>query len=265
MEFINEIDISLKLEDFETDYDKAFYLQNLLIDRATGKGASDEHYIAIRAYFMNKSELKPLIPKWVLQSRNLDEYWSFIKNTIERYEPRRQYIRKEFSDLLDCLENNTGELPYKHIIDDSINFLDSQYINDCWQKIIDRKNTDFEGAITSSRTLLESVLKSILDDIGETTNSAGDLNKLYKEVAYNLNLSPNNNNEQVFKQILGACSSLVNGLASLRNEYGDSHGKGQVVYKPEQRHTDLAANIACAMSLFLIQTYKNNKKQCDQP
>lgn len=259
MEFFMEKDTLPKLEDFETDYDKAFYLQNLLIDRATGNGAPNEHYTFLRTHFINKPTIKPLMPKWVLQSRDLEQFWSFIKNTIDRYEPRRQYIRKEFTPLLDYLENNPSYLPYKDIVTNKINFLDSVYINDSWQKIMDRKNTDFEGAITSARTLLESVLKSILDDMGEKTNSSGDLIKLYKEVADKLNLSPNNHNEQVFKQILGGCSSIVNGIASLRNEYGDSHGKGQTVYKPEQRHTDLTINMACAMSLFLIQTYEHNR------
>lgn len=260
MELFTEIKTLPNLEDYETDYDKAFYLQNLLIDRATGNCALNEHYIFLRTYFINKPTIKPLIPKWVLQSRDLEQFWSFIKNNIDRYEPRRQYIRKEFTPLLDYLENNPSDLPYKNIIDDKINLLDSQYINDSWQKIIDRKNTDFEGAITSARTLLESVLKSILDDMGEKTNSSGDLIKLYKEVSDKLNLSPNNHNEQVFKQILGGCSSIVNGLANLRNEYGDSHGKGLKVYKPDQRHTDLAINMACSMSLFLIQTYEHSKK-----
>ncbi|WP_194190334.1 abortive infection family protein [Clostridium chrysemydis] len=260
MELFTEIDTSPRLDDFETDYDKAFYLQNLLIDRATGNGASNEHYTILRSYFLNKPLTKPLVPKWIQQSRDLNQFWSFIKNTVDRYEPRRIFIREQFAELLDYLENNPSELPYHEIINDKINYLDSQYINDSWQKIMNRKNSDFEGAITSARTLLESVLKSILDDMGEETASDGDLNKLYKEVSTKLNLSPNNHNEQVFKQILGGCASVVNGLASLRNEYGDSHGKGQTVYKPAQRHTDLAVNMACSLSLFLIQTYEHNKE-----
>lgn len=266
MDFFIEKDTLPKLEDFETDYDKAFYLQNLLINRATGNGAHCEHYTFLRTYFINKPTIKSLIPKWVLQSRDLDQFWSFIKSNVVQcesktlYESRRHYIHKEFNPLLDYLEINPSDLPYKNIIDVKINFLDSQYINDSWQKIMDRKNTDFEGAITSARTLLESVLKSILDDMGDSSKYAGDLNKLYKDVSDKLNLSPNNHNEQIFKQILGGCSSVVNGLASLRNEYGDSHGKGQTVYKPAQRHTDLAINMACSLSLFLIQTYEHNRE-----
>lgn len=259
MEFLKKLDSQSCLADYESDYEKAVYLQNLLINRATHVTASEDDYKILRSYFISKPVLNSLLPKFLKLSRDFNQFWNFISEYSKQYKPRRQYISNEFTPLLDYLENNPSDLPYKDIVTNKINFLDSVYINDSWQKIMDRKNTDFEGAITSARTLLESVLKSILDDMGEKTNSSGDLIKLYKEVADKLNLSPNNHNEQVFKQILGGCSSIVNGIASLRNEYGDSHGKGQTVYKPAQRHTDLAVNMACAMALFLIQTYENNK------
>ena len=77
-------------------------------------------------------------------------------------------------------------------------------------------------------------------------------------VSKELNLSPSGHKEDVFKQILGGCTSIVNGLASLRNEFGDSHGKGSKVYKPKTRHSELAINLSYSMCIFLVETFKAN-------
>ncbi|WP_420196198.1 abortive infection family protein [Idiomarina xiamenensis] len=77
--------------------------------------------------------------------------------------------------------------------------------------------------------------------------------------AKELNLSPDQHNEQIFKQILGGCSGIVNGLGTLRNKLGDAHGKGKLPVKPQARHAELAVNLAGSMTLFLISTHANTK------
>ena len=85
-----------------------------------------------------------------------------------------------------------------------------------------------EGAITMARTLLESTLKTILDDRGIAYQGSGDpLPALYKAVSGALGLAPGTYSEQAFKQILGGCHSVVVGLGSLRNKAGDAHGSGR--------------------------------------
>ena len=67
----------------------------------------------------------------------------------------------------------------------------------------------------------------------------------------------------MFKQILGGCSGIINGLGSLRNKLGDAHGKGEIKIKPAPRHAELAVNLSGAMALYLIETFNStkNKKQ----
>lgn len=84
---------------------------------------------------------------------------------------------------------------------------------------------DPEGAITSSRTLIETTCKYILDELKITYKDDIELPKLYKLTAENLNLAPDQHTEQIFKQILGGCQSVVDGLGALRNKLSDSHGK----------------------------------------
>ncbi|HCG8650235.1 TPA: abortive infection family protein [Vibrio parahaemolyticus] len=72
-------------------------------------------------------------------------------------------------------------------------------------------------------------------------------------------MAPEQHNESIFKQILGGCSGIVNGLGTLRNKLGDAHGQGKRPVKPQARHAELAVNLAGTMSLFLISTYEAHK------
>jgi hypothetical protein len=119
---------------------------------------------------------------------------------------------------------------------------------------------DPEEAITSARTLLESVCKHILDEEGiEYSNSKADLNELYKLTSTTLNLSPSQHTQDIFKQILGACSSIINGLGTLRNRLGDAHGKGRMPSRPAPRHAELAVNLSGTIALFIMSTWEAKK------
>jgi hypothetical protein len=126
-----------------------------------------------------------------------------------------------------------------------------------------RKNTDTEGAITSARTLIETVCKYICDERNVTYDEKIELPALYKLAAKELNLSPEQNTEQIFKQILGGCQTVVEGLGALRNKYGDSHGKSITRSKPDKRHSDLAINLAGTMAMFLMETYEFVKSKSE--
>ena len=142
-----------------------------------------------------------------------------------------------------------------NIMDEIVQF-DEVHIHTQWQKAIERKSSDPEGAITTARTLIESTLKYILDEQNISYTDNSDLSELYKEVAKFLNLAPEQHQEQVFKQILGNANGVISGLGSLRNKLGDAHGKSKVNIKPKERHSELAVNLAGSMALFLYKTYK---------
>jgi len=107
-----------------------------------------------------------------------------------------------------------------------------------------------------ARTLLESTLKTILDDRTVTYKESDDLPALYRAVGAELALAPGAYSEESFKQILGGCNSVVVGLGSLRNKAGDAHGSGRKTYRPAARHATLAVNLAGSMALFLIETHE---------
>ena len=95
-----------------------------------------------------------------------------------------------------------------------------------------RRLEEPEGAITAARTLLETVCMHILHEAGVEFKEGIEITKLYKLTAEQLNIYPSQHEEEVFKQILGGCTSVVYGLSSLRNKLGDAHGHGPRPIKP---------------------------------
>ncbi|MEO6168423.1 MAG: abortive infection family protein [Chitinophagales bacterium] len=235
-------------------------LQNLLIAIATGGSGEEDDYKKLRDELIHNSDLKSLLPDFLQTNRTTAQFWQFIKFKFPSYAERRNYIWTEFSKSL-----NYVEYTQKGIIDDNITKtiekFNQEYINAQWLKALERKIDDPEGAITTARTLIETTCKFILDDINETYKDDIELPKLYKLTAEKLNLAPDQHTEQIFKQILGGCQTVVEGLGALRNKLSDSHGKKISQSKPTSRHAELAVNLAGTMTTFLLETYEFKTQQ----
>lgn len=234
--------------------------QSLLVSVATGGGGLDEDYKAGRAFILAQTEFAHLVPRFVKMHRSVGEFWQFIKFKFPSYQLRRDYLWNEFRPLLDYLEAG-GNAPADHIVSAAIDKYDAEHIKAAWTKALERRETDPEGAITSARTLLETVCKHILEETQTEHADAPDLNKLYSLTAKALNLSPSQHTEPVFRQILGGCTAVVEGLGAVRNRLSDSHGKGKVSAKPAPRHAELAVNLAGSVALFLLATFEQRQEK----
>lgn len=242
------------LSPYESESEKCQALQNTLVAYATGAGGDDAEYQALRQEFLANQNTKSLLPDFVRTCRTLDQFWPFIKKKFPTYAERREYIWREFSPLLDFLEGKAAS-PSHISISQSLKAFDEVEVHGIWEKSLNRMAEYPEGAITASRTLLESVCKHILDARGVNYSDKDDLPLLYKLASTSLNLSPSQHTEEVFKQILGGCTSVVGGLGALRNKLGDAHGKGKKASKPSKRHAELSVNLAGTMAVFLIATH----------
>jgi hypothetical protein len=124
-----------------------------------------------------------------------------------------------------------------------------------WDAALAKVVTDPEGAITAARTTLESVCKHICDERAAPYESGWDLSRLYKAAASAMDVAPDQHSEQVIKQILSGVTTVVDGLAAMRNSMSDSHGRGKGNVRPLPRHAKLAVNAAFAVAGFLIDTH----------
>jgi Abortive infection C-terminus len=244
------------LDELRTDYERADALVSLLVDRATGASPDETDFLALRKYFVDHPELSPILPTWFVSKRSLNQFWGFIKNRFSTYAERRTYLWSEFEPLLARVEVGTVS-PAEDSILEGLKLFNAEAVTQSWRRIVQRAQSDPEGAITASRNLLETVLKHVLDERGISYDHDGcDLPELYRLVSKELGLAPEQHQEPIFKQVLGGCSGIVSGLGSLRNKLGDAHGKGINRARPAVRHAKLALNLAGSMALFLIETHK---------
>lgn len=244
-----EVDLTLK--------EKVEAIQIMLIARATGSFPEEDEYRRLRSELLSENVIKAILPDFIRTCRDLSQFWGYIKKH-KTYAERRQHIWDSFTPLLNQLEDGLLH-PSDAVISDTLSRLDLDQVQKNWQKSLDRRISDPEAAITAARTLLESTCKHILTDLGEDFQDEWDLSKLYKTVAKLLNLAPDQHTEQIFKQVLGGCQTVVEGLGAMRNKLSDAHGKAPRPVKPSSRHAQLSVNLAGAMATFLVETWQARK------
>jgi len=227
-------------------------LENLLI--SVGRGLKDDvRYGQLLEPLLAIPDVKKLLPEIVVANQRIAAYWPAIQK-MGGYKDRDTFIHQAFRPLIEQLQKTQA------VMASSVEITD-HHINEQWQKALDRVQRDPEGAITMARTLLETVCRHILDSLGQPHDYNGDVIRLYKTVARVLNLSPDQHTATNFKQILSGASAIVDGLAGLRNNLGDAHGKTHSSGRPATRHAQLAVNMSGAMSHFLLQTFESRIPQ----
>ena len=112
---------------------------------------------------------------------------------------------------------------------------------------------DFAGAIASSYTLTEHLLKLILREAGvEFNENEGDIRALYKLVREPLNLHPAGSGIATpLKPILDGFQKLVSGLYEISNKASDRHARR---YNPAAHHAKLVVSAAFALCEFLVES-----------
>ena len=238
--------------------EKVESFQNLLISAATGGAPLAADYKSLRQELTNHQVTKEALPRFVYTCRDLDQFWQFIKYKYSTYQERRDFIWQEFSVLLLALESQPSSV-LKLPNNEAIEKLSTDSVQTAWNRALSRLATDPEAAITSARSLLETVCKHILEDLGIAYDDAAEMPKLYRQTSEALNVAPSQHTEPVFKQILGGCTSVIEGLAALRNKLGDAHGGGKARARPAARHALLAVNLAGTMTSFLVATWEQRK------
>ena len=232
--------------------DSVLQLQNIMRARATHRHepGDENHYASIREALMQDADTKRRLPQAVRVCRSLDHFWEFIKPKYSSYAERRDYLQREFEPLLDYLENVSSS-PVDELLTDVLQEFSAEAVQKVWGKAIERREGDPEAAITLARSLIESVCKHILNEAGEDQSNP---DQLYRRTITVMNLAPNQQSEQPFKQLLGACNTIVGSLYAIRNRFGDAHGRVASDTVPLPRHAELAVNVAGSLAVFLVRT-----------
>ena len=118
-------------------------------------------------------------------------------------------------------------------------------------------------AFDLSKTLIESVCKTVLADIGQSADRNWNLPKLLKETTSRLNLLPRNHPDPAkardsVETTLRGMRQTVQGLCEFRNSYGmASHGRDAFSARLGLRQATLAAQAADTIVSFLYRIHRD--------
>ena len=122
-------------------------------------------------------------------------------------------------------------------------------------------------AFDLSKTLVESVCKTVLADIGQPADPKWDAPKLLKVTTNHLSLLPRNHPNtsktrgSVEKTIRGMLQT-IQGLCELRNNFGmASHGRDVFAARLDLRQATLAAQAADTIVAFLYRIHRDARSQ----
>src|SRR5262245_58069138 len=122
-------------------------------------------------------------------------------------------------------------------------------------------------AFDLSKTLVESVCKTVLADIGQAVDPNWECPRLLKETTNRLSMLPRNHpnpaqaRDSIEKTIRGLLQT-VQGLCELRNGYGiASHGRDSFPARLDLRQATLAAQAADTIVAFLYRLHRDALNQ----
>jgi hypothetical protein len=246
----------MELNEVDDIFNKAVRLKIVVTGRATHESYEDDEYIALRRELIGTARVRSKLPRFIVNCHTLGEFWTCIKGLYAHYQERRDYITEEFAPVLEMLELEVIT-PGDEAVSAALSTVDSEHVRAAWEKAMERRSVDPEGAITSARTLLECVCKFVLDKNGVAYDDKVDLPVLNGRTADSLKIAPSQQTEQIMKQVLGGCQNIVTGLGALRNKVSDAHGKGIYGVTAKPQHAELAVNLAGAVALFLVSTWED--------
>ncbi|MEG3070321.1 MAG: abortive infection family protein [Peptococcaceae bacterium] len=117
------------------------------------------------------------------------------------------------------------------------------------------------SAIGKAKELIEICCKTILDEQNIQYDSGLDLIQLMKVACESIGLSPKKlkdgvTGQSIAARILGNLGNIAQGMAELRNLYGDGHGKNKSFQPLPPRYAHLAVGSSVAAVHFMWDTYQ---------
>lgn len=125
--------------------------------------------------------------------------------------------------------------------------------------------TDPEDAVTAACSMVESVCRSILAELGETLPKKQDIQGLYNALKKPLGLSPDRSDIRApivgdVRQVLSGLITVTAGIGSLRTHGGDAHGRERGSTRlVDERIARLSIHAASTLALFLVETWQRKK------
>jgi hypothetical protein len=157
-----------------------------------------------------------------------------------------------------ALRGKTESSPSDAEIQKILSNVDIPHIKSAWEKAIDRRVKDPDGALTAARMLIETVCKHILTKLDIEFSENDDINKLYFLTSKGLEISASQDVDKESKKVFGNINAIVSGVAFFRNKLGDAHGQNGKNELLLNEFGELSVNLAGSICTFLIKAFEKN-------
>ena len=138
---------------------------------------------------------------------------------------------------------------------------DAEYLSQQMTRLEAAVPHDPALAIGTSKELVETCCKTILQDLHCEIDKNWVLTKLVKETCKALKLRADDIPDEAkaaetIRRLLNNLATVTQGLAELRNDYGTGHGKAASAKGLNARHAKLAVGAATTLTVFLFETHQ---------
>jgi len=178
------------------------------------------------------------------------QYYALNDLTFIEHESKYEYPSPEKRDELRKLLHNF--LDPNPIGIKFSNIRETAFRED-WVTCLSRVQTSPASAITAARTMLETLMKTMLKERGHKPEGSGDLNKLFKHVQSVLEFRKAEQQQE--HQILTGLKSVINGISSISNMAGDRHGLADGTSIDDPYIANLCINSAGTLGIALIEIH----------
>jgi len=126
-------------------------------------------------------------------------------------------------------------------------------------------------AFDLSKTLVETVCKTVLEDLGQTIDPNWDCPRLLKETTNRLSFLPVDcpepaKSREAIEKIMRGFLQSIQGLCELRNRFGiASHGRDAFAARMGNQQATLAAQSADTIVSFLYRVHRDASQQTPGP
>ena len=237
--------------EIKKDYKKDYFFES---DRLPFKNSNTQTFLNIICQIFHP------------EVRNEDGNWQELKDRIEllikedgfeffvvdRISGREVFGARKITFLTDDEVNSEG-------ISRIVEVIDNEYIRRRAKMLFDSLEDDSTATIGKCKELVETACKYILEELNVSSSETEDLIQLNKKVSNALGLAINEKNKKIdgAVQVLSGLISIINGLSSLRNKFGDGHGKERNYIALPKRYGLLAVGCTSTYINFLLDTYED--------
>lgn len=140
-----------------------------------------------------------------------------------------------------------------------IKAIDRDYIKDISSRaMLDIEESNFDSAVTKSRTLLEEVFCYVIEKKCAIPSSSGNIGTLYKQVKSLYNMHQDESFDKRINRLLSGLENIVLAISEMRNKDSDSHGVGAKRIIIDEHHARLIANASMTMADFILSVELKN-------